>query len=119
MLKDVDLRLFEWGDWVRERQDFGLGYPRRNIIHKAMREGPGAGSSSKSPDLPMPEPIERMESAICGLSGGLKQTVIYRYVAQDTDRVASDKLKVSVAQYRQRIDQVHYYIAGVLGLEAA
>jgi len=42
-----------------------------------------------------------------------------RYVSQCADKVAAQRLKVSVAQYRQRIDQLHYYIAGVFGQETA
>jgi len=115
MLHDIDVRLYEWGDYVRERQDFGLGYPRRNVIHKAMREGPGAGESGGQKDVPMPDPVSEIESALLGVTGPLKETAKQRYVAHVTDKVAAQRMRISVAQYRQRIDQLHYYIAGVVG----
>jgi len=118
MLTDIDARLWEWGDWVRERQDFGLGYPRRNVIHRAMKEGPSAGQCSRV-ELEMPSHIQAMEQALCGVTGGLRETAMQRYVSQCADKVAAQRLKVSVAQYRQRIDQLHYYIAGVFGQETA
>jgi len=118
VLHDIDVRLYEWGDYVRERQDFGLGYPRRNVIHKAMREGPAAGVSGGSSDAPMPGSVSEIESALLGVTGPLKETAKQRYVSHVPDKVAAQRMKISVAQYRQRIDQLHYYIAGVMGVEA-
>jgi hypothetical protein len=115
MLHDIDSRLYEWGDYVRERQDFGLGYPQRNVIHKAMREGLGASEATGHRDSPMPTPIGEIESALLGVTGPLKETAKQRYVAHVPDKVAAQRMRISVAQYRQRIDQLHYYIAGVVG----
>ena len=114
MLHDIDVRLYQWGDYVRERQDYGLGYPRRNIIHKAMREGPSAGQSSGKGEPPMPTGVEEIESALTRAPEAHKETAKARYVAQVTDKVAANRLKISVSQYRQRIDQLHHYIAGAL-----
>ena len=119
MKTDIDRRLWEWGNWVRERQDYGLGYPRRTVIHKAMREGPGARQSSGYVEIQMPAPVEQMEQALCMITGGLRETAIQRYVRQSADKVAAERMRISVAQYRQRIDQLHYYIAGALGEETA
>lgn len=116
MLHDIDVRLYEWGDWVREKRDFGLGYPARNVIHKAMKEGPGAGQASGKRETPMPESVEIVEVALTGLTGQLKETAMQRYVSSAPDKVAAQRLKISVAKYRQRIDQLHFYVAGVLGL---
>ena len=118
MIPEMDNRLFEWGDYMRERRDFGLGYPRRSIIHKAMHEGPGA-SQTKAPQIePMPSQIAEIEESLTGVSESLRKAIELRYICQDIDKVAAQKLRVSVAHYRHRINHVHYYIAGVLGVPA-
>ena len=114
MLHDIDILLYSWGDYVRERQDFGLGYPRRNIIHKAMKEGPGAGQSNGKGEPPMPAGVEEIEAALTRAPEQHQETAKVRYVAHVTDKVAAQRLKISVSQYRQRIDQLHHYIAGAL-----
>ena len=114
MLHDIDVRLYSWGDYVRERHDFGLGYPRRNVIHKAMREGPGAGQSSGKSEPPMPNGVAEIEAALTQAPEQHQATAKVRYVAHVTDKVAAQRLKISVSQYRQRIDQLHHYIAGAL-----
>ena len=116
MLHDIDVRLYEWGDWVRERRDFGLGYPARNVIHKAMKEGPGAGQSGGKREMEMPNTVLMMEDALLGVTGPLRETAMQRYVSAAPDKVAAQRMKISVSQYRQKIDQLHFYVAGVLGL---
>ena len=114
MIHDIDVRLYTWGDYVRERQDYGLGYPQRNIIHKAMREGPGAGQSSGKGEPPMPLGVEEIEAALTRAPEQHQETAKVRYVAHVTDKVAAQRLKISVSQYRQRIDQLHHYVAGAV-----
>ena len=116
MLHDIDVRLYEWGDYVREQQDFGLGFPKRNVIHKAMQEGPNAARSGGGGEAVMPKSVEQIEDTLCNSHESIKVTAKLRYVNQNTDKVAAQKLSISVSQYRQRIDQLHYYIAGSLGL---
>lgn len=118
MIAEMDNRLFEWGDYMRERRDFGLGFPRRCVIHRAMHEGPGAGQSSGARVEPIPSHVAQIEESLIGVSTELRAAVELRYICQDIDRVAAQKLRVSVAHYRHRINHVHYYIAGVLGVPA-
>lgn len=118
MIQEIDTRLFEWGDYMRIRGDFGLGYPHRNILHKAMREGAGASQRAGRPEEQVPEHIEEIEQSLVGVGGSLRQAAIARYICRDVDKVAAEKLEVSIASYRHRINHLHYYIAGVLKLRA-
>ncbi|WP_435102332.1 hypothetical protein [Arhodomonas sp. AD133] len=119
MLDDIDRRLWAWGDYMRSRADFGIGYPSRNSIHKAMTEGPGAGSSGGFRYDLMPGEVEQVEAIVCEMTEPLRAVLREKYIRGVPDKVGSQCCGISMDKYRRRIEQVHYYLAGRIGLAAA
>jgi len=119
MLRDIDERLWRWGDYMRERADAGLGYPRATTIHRCMTEGPGAGQSGGHGGDVIPEAVAETEAAIQRLPVPLKQAVKAKYLRREHNRQAAKRLGISVGTYRQRIDQAQHFVAGTLQGAAA
>ena len=58
----IEQRLERWGNYMQSARDFGLGFPKRTVLHRCMVEGPAAGAPTGQRDEPVPAEIEETET---------------------------------------------------------
>lgn len=71
-LVPVHKRLVAWAAWLHtyyENEARRLGWPKRTIIARLMREGPSAAAQASTPAMHMPPEIEEVEQAVVSLRG--------------------------------------------------
>jgi len=101
----IDALLEAWGRWaVSDRH--GLGYSRRNIIDRRMRQGAVGASIRRPYNSPksMPGAIERTEQAVSQLPPHLRDVIVEKYTnggPREQDHAAHLKLTLNVWRMRQ------------------
>ena len=76
----IEQRLQRWGDYMETARDFGLGFPKRTVLHRCMIEGPAAGAPTGRGDEPVPRDIELIEEALARIPERDKRLAIRLYV---------------------------------------
>lgn len=76
----VENQMQRWGDYMQTSRDFGLGFPKRTVLHRCMVEGPAAGSPTGHIDEPIPADVEAVEAALNGVPDRDKRLALALYV---------------------------------------
>jgi len=76
----IEQQLQRWGDYMETARDYGLGFPKRTVLHRCMIEGPAAGAPSGRGDEPVPQDIERIERALQKIPERDRRLAIRLYV---------------------------------------
>ncbi len=111
----VEACLSQWAEWNRDGR-INLGYPRRTLIHRMMKEGAGAGHAAVAPAEEMPEAVFRVEQAIRALPDLERQAIKLKYLhIYLTDNMRAKKLHKSRAQFFIILDRARWFIRGRIG----
>lgn len=95
--------------------DFGLGYPRRTVLHRCIVEGPAASAPTKKDSEPVPAEIEAVEAALNRVPPRDKRLAILIY-AQKKDvpslrryyRVSREIMDDMIARMHNRVESEIY-----------
>ena len=103
-----------WGRFVRENRSEYLGYPKRNVIHRMMIEGPGASQATSEPDIDIHPDVARVDKAI-GEIPGLQKDVLYStYVYRMSLRRGAKALEINRNLYERTLGYAEQRIAGYI-----
>lgn len=114
MLPEIDQRLVRWGEYMRSYADFGLGYPPRNVIHRCMVEGPGAGQSTKRGDEPTPHDVQEVENALRMLGDSDIHLAKILYLEQKPVPLIRRMLRLTAEEMDDIIERLHRRVSEAL-----
>jgi|FLOH01.1.fsa_nt_gi hypothetical protein len=106
--------LNEWGYYVRSGNDAGIGYYKRNIIHKMMKEGAGSSQSTSNIGLDISPEFDAINICYGLMNSKLRDVIKYRYVYKLSKRKAAIEAKMNREKYRQMLCQAESNIDGYL-----
>ncbi len=117
-MKNVSATTFyleQWGTYVRYNRSEYLGYPKRNVIDRMIKEGPGASQSTGSPDTPDHETeMTMVNRCVCLMPDRLRVAIYGKYVYQLSIRQASSRLKLNREKYRRNLKEAQQRVSGYL-----
>lgn len=109
-----------WGHAKAGRGIDWLGHPGRNLLHRIMTEGVAAATAKGTGGVNMPDgydvplDVAVAAEAIAVLPQGHVDVLRMRYVRQHSDRDGCAMLGISRTEYRRRMNEGTFYIAGAL-----
>lgn len=116
-IREVHVRLLAWGDWAREKPDFGLGLPKATVEYRLMREGAGAARQSVRVPYETLEDILCMavDSEVCRMPNDLMRwALFFCYVRRWNHKRAAKHLHIGYASYKDQIERARWWLAGRL-----
>lgn len=111
----IEHRLIRWGQYMQTARDFGLGFPRRTVLHRCMVEGPAAGSPTGRGEEPVPSDIEAVESAMSQLPARDKRLAVRLYVEGKPVPVLRRAMRIDRESLEDMIARMHTRVGDALG----
>jgi hypothetical protein len=114
----VESRLQEWAEWFSHDNWYGLGYPRRNILHRLMTEGL-VGMSIYSNYLPNNKNAEEIEALISEMSKQNKNMAYalrIHYLTSGSMRYKANEFHIPRPLLTRYVDMAKQWIAGRLSI---
>ncbi len=105
-----------WGWYIRTNKTEYLGYPRRNVIHRMIHEGPGAGQSTAPVQYNPPEEVGIIDQAINSekFPGAFRDVLFCCYVRKTGIRKGADSLGITREKYRGLVKQAEQRVQGYI-----
>lgn len=92
-----------------------LGLPKRNTIHRMMKEGAGASvSTAPLQVIDLPEEVALIQRILPQLDEEIVDVLVARFVKHLSERNGSDRLGLSRNEYRRRCTAGIWFVAGAL-----
>jgi len=113
----IHQRLERWGSYMQTQRDFGLGFPKRTVLHRCIVEGPAAGAPSGKMDEPVPQDVEEVEAAINRVPERDKALAIKIYVEKQPVPTIRRDWKVPGDLIDDMINRMHSRIESELWTE--
>ena len=110
----IEQRLERWGDYMQTARDYGLGFPKRTVLHRCMVEGPAAGAPSGQDDEPVPADVEAVEAALNALPERDKRLAVSIYVNRMPVPVLRRVMRVDRAFMEEIIARMHTRVESAL-----
>lgn len=114
-LRDGSQLLMTWAARI-EQPSGGLGYPTSSVLFRLMLEGHGAAErlppGSRVPNVKLNDPIEHVARALEQMPPQWAEAAIARYRLQMKDAEAAQRLGLSVAGFRHRVELCSSYVSG-------
>jgi len=114
----LEFLLNQWGYYVRNGNHAGIGYPARNVIHKMIKEGPGASQSTATIENEVPDDFIYIDQCYGMMNSKFREVIKFRYVDKLSKRQAAIKTKMNREKYRQMLCQaeagIDYYLKAKL-----
>jgi len=102
-----------WGNWTRRNRTEYLGYPRRNIFDKIMKEGTGA-SASTAYEQTVPKDVEKMERIYLTLQQNSRDAIWVTYVDRKNVVEGCRILNMKRERFRQLLRGAEENVTGAL-----
>jgi len=115
----IEQRLTRWGSYMQSARDFGLGFPKRTVLHRCMVEGPAAGAPSRKDTEPVPADIEEIEIALNTLPERDKRLAVSLYVDQKPIPVLRRIMGIDRDFMEEIIARMHSRVEAAIGERAA
>lgn len=115
----IEQRLERWGDYMQTARDFGLGFPKRTVLHRCMTEGPAAGAPTGRQDEVVPEEIEHTEAALNVIPERDKRLAVSLYVERKPVPVLRRVMGVERDFMEEIIGRMHTRVEAALDARAA
>ena len=103
VMNDAELCLYAWGRWQRGHGTLDISSV--SIIGRLMIEGCGASHATIAVLPTMSRSVELTEQCVLTMPKPIQRAVKHRYIGEESDEVASRKLRCTVDQFGQRINQ--------------
>lgn len=115
----IEQRLERWGNYMQTARDFGLGFPKRTVLHRCMIEGPAAGAPTGRQDEPVPEEVEQTEAALNLIPERDKRLAVSLYVEGRPVPVLRRVMGVDRDFMEEIIARMHARVEAALDARAA
>jgi len=103
-----------WGRFVRQHRSQYLGYPRINIIHRMIKEGPGASQATGEPEFEIADDILSTDKAVAVIPGDYRDAVYLIYVYRLSVRRAAEVTEISKSSFYRTLGEAEQRIAGFI-----
>lgn len=113
----VHYRLDQWADWYLRGNQYGLGYPKKNIMARLIDEGGILikGTSHHSPSTNVQaEEIEMIVKSLAKQSQKLAEALRVQYFEQGTVPFKAKRMGLSYTQFKVHVDMAKQWVAGRL-----
>lgn len=104
---------------METRRDFGLGFPKRTVLHRCIVEGPAAGAPTGRGDEPVPEDVEEIEAALTQVPDRDKRLAVSLYVDKKPVPMLRRILRVDRDFMDEIIARMHARVEGAIGERSA
>ena len=108
-LNDAEIMLYSWGAWNRGYQTLDIA--SISPIGRCIIEGAGASHSTVKTEPHMPRRVELVERCLLEQPKAILRVCKYRYIGQEPDQQAAEKLKLSLDVYETRVNQAILVVA--------
>jgi len=115
----IEQRLERWGDYMQTARDFGLGFPRRTVLHRCMIEGPAAGAPTGKQDEAVPDDIEHTEAALNDIPERDKRLAVSLYVERKPVPMLRRVMGVDREFMEEIIGRMHARVEAALDARSA
>jgi hypothetical protein len=114
-LKEVDRRLWRWGDWSRD-MGHTIGWAATSVAWRlAHIHETGQSFSSVTPEIHMPDDIEEVEKAVLKLPPDLSAIVHIQYFSGDPIELKARRAKLHRGVYSSRLENLRWTMKTLLG----
>ncbi len=103
-----------WGGYVRRNRVEHLGYPRRNTIHRMMKEGPAASQSTAPVDYSPPPEVQIIDKIMPKLPQRFKTVLELRYAHRLSIRKGCKKMGLRKDAFASLLREATQRVAGCL-----
>ena len=111
---EAESLLISWGSYMRGNHN-GLLVPAENVLHRIHREGAGASHSTARIEPYMPWYVEIVERCVLvKFPKSVRRVCKHTYIGGEPPAVIQRKLKLTRAEYDQRINQACHILADYL-----
>jgi hypothetical protein len=115
----IEQRLARWGHYMRTEHDYGLGFPKRTVLHRCIVEGPAASAPTAKDNEPVPSDIEAIESALNRIPDRDKRLAISLYVEEKPVPLLRRVMGVDRDFMEEIIGRMHARVESALDERAA
>lgn len=104
--------LNKWGVYIATNRAEFLGYPRRNVIHRMIHEGPGAGQATAPIEYSPPIEVKVVDNIIPVLPQALQDILFLAFVHKVPVRKGGAVMGVTKSRYAEMVKQAVQRVAG-------
>lgn len=115
----IEHQLSRWGQYMRTDRDYGLGFPKRTVLHRCIVEGPAASAPTAKDDEPVPADIAEIEAALNAIPDRDKRLAVSLYVEEKPVPLLRRIMGVDRDFMEEIIARMHARVASAIDERAA